>query len=114
MFKSTVFIDITHIRFQAIFPPFFPFLSLFLSSKPFEDFFFLQENRITFKSHPKNGRKKQRGPLGEFGHIFNPTKLSELRMERGGYGRRGCKASVVSRMENSQEVKERKKRMIFS
>lgn len=25
----------------------------------------------------------------EFGHIFNPTKLSELRMERGGWKVRG-------------------------
>lgn len=83
MFKSTVFIDIIHIssNFSTILPIPLPF--------PFSEtvwrFFFLQENRITFKSHPKNGRKKQRGPLGEFGHIFNPTKLSELRMERGGW-----------------------------
>lgn len=38
--------------------------------------FLLRENRIV---------QKMEGGNKEFGHIFNPTKLSELRMERGGW-----------------------------
>lgn len=112
MFKSTVFIDITHIRFQAIFPPFFPFLSLFLSPKPFEDFFFYKRIALRLKVTQKmEGRNKEGRSESSVTFLIRPNFLNYG--WKGVDGRRGCKASVVSRMENSQEGKERKKRMIF-
>lgn len=53
------------------------FKQFFHHSSPFSvRKFLLQENRIV---------QKMEGGNKEFGHIFNPTKLSELRMERGGW-----------------------------
>lgn len=57
------------------------FKQFFHHSSPFSvRKFLLQENRIV---------QKMEGGNKEFGHIFNPTKLSELRMERGGWKVRG-------------------------